>query len=298
MGKMTVPSGRMVWMRPWVSRWHVSWSRCLIRLWTPHKGMALVWSVGPAVDHRVDGETVDDRFRGMGPRPESSVQIWGRGSVSGHEGEPVAAVALNVTAIGHDRPGHVTVYPCDEPTTSTVNFGPGQVVANGIFVATNIHGRVCIATVGDPDVVIDVVGVDPTLARSGDVTWLDTISPVRLFDSRPGESTVDGDQVGSGITTAAGVTRIDIVGRGQVPASARAVVVNVTAVSAQGPGHTTVFGCDDDQPLASTSNVALGGTVANTAIANVSDDGQICVFTHMRSHLVVDVLAVLATPTD
>lgn len=246
-------------------------------------------------DSRPNGDTDDGTFRGQGPRPDGSVMVFGRGGVSGHEGEPIGAVALNVTAISTGDAGHVTLRPCGaESSTSTVNFGRSQVVANGLVVSPDIHGRICIDTVGWPNVIVDVVGVDPFTAPPVDIATLATLEPARLFDSRPGRQTVDGRQVGSGPTHAGGVARIPVAGRGGVPDGARAVLVNVTAVNAATDGHTTVFGCDGATPTASTSNVATGETVANTALVGLSPSGEICIATHMETDLVVDVLAVIA----
>lgn len=244
------------------------------------------------LDSREGGTTIDGEFRQLSVTDGASVQITGRGGVSTHIGEPVSAVALNVTAIGRDAPGHVTIRPCGTKVgTSTVNFGAGEVKANGIILPLDAHGRACMDTVGWPDVVIDVVAVDPTLYSSKVVAELEALTPARLFDSRAGSGSVDGEFVGGGPSAAGGTTRLKVAGRGGVPDDAESVVVNVTVVAPTTAGHTTVFACDTDVPNTSTSNVLVGETIANTALVEVSETGEICIATHMSSHLVVDVLA-------
>jgi hypothetical protein len=115
------------------------------------------------LDTRPGGPTVDGRFSGGGVRAAGSVtelQVGGRGGVP----VSVGAVSLNVTVVGPEAAGFVTVYPCGErrPTASNVNFGRGGVVANSVLVKAGVGGRVCLFSLSRAHLVVDVNGSFPS----------------------------------------------------------------------------------------------------------------------------------------
>ena len=112
---------------------------------------------------------------------------------------------------------------------------------------------------------------------NGPSAGLHVIDPVRVFDSR-----IDGTPV-----DAATVTRLDI--GDVVPHDSTAVVAQITAVDPESPGFVSPFRCVDGHPTTSALNIS-SGAVAASAIIGV-DDGEICVVTSMRSHLLVDLTA-------
>jgi hypothetical protein len=88
-------------------------------------------------------------------------------NVSGVAGVPLdaTAVALNVTAVQPTAAGYLAVYPADAalPTVSSVNFVPGQIVANAVVVKLGSTGasggRIRIFNSGgETHVIVDVAG--------------------------------------------------------------------------------------------------------------------------------------------
>ena len=116
----------------------------------------------------------------------------------------------------------------------------------------------------------------------------DSLSPARLLDTRAANSTIDGLSAGGGPKGAGSVTTLQVAGRGGVPANARAVSLNVTAVAPQGYGFVTVFPCGA-VPTASNLNYRAGDVVPNAVISDLDDTGKVCVFTYAATHLIVDV---------
>jgi hypothetical protein len=57
-----------------------------------------------------------------------------------------------------------------------------------------------------------------------------------------------------------------------------------------GPGFVTVFPCGAARPNAAAVNVTARATVTNLAVAPLSAQGTVCVYSMVRTHLVVDVL--------
>jgi hypothetical protein len=101
------------------------------------------------------------------------------------------------------------------------------------------------------------------------------ITPTRLFDTR---STTQRE--------AGTVYRYDF--NSVVPAAARAVTMNVTAVNATGAGFVTVFPCADGQPTASNLNVTAGVTVPNLVTVGLGSTRAVCFFTSVATHLLAD----------
>ena len=232
--------------------------------------------------------TVDGQFQGQGRRAAGSVlelTIAGRGAVPAD----ASAAVLNVTAVFPDGPGYLTVFPCGEnqPNASSVNYQAGQVVPNAVLAKIGAGGKVCIFTLAATDLLVDVNGFVPAGSR------LATLTPARLLETRSGPNleTVDRQFEGGGRRPAGSVLELTVAGRGNVPADASAVMLNVTAVFPDGPGYLTVFPCGEDQPNASSVNYQAGQVVPNAVLAKIGAAGKVCVFTLAATDLVVDVTA-------
>ena len=250
-------------------------------------------SLEPArfVDTRPDGETLDNRYEKTGVNRAGTfmeVDITGRGDVPAD----VNAVIVNLTTLGASAPGHATVYPCtaDIPTASTVNYTPGAVTPNEVIAKVSARGSICIYTHADVHVIADVVGY---VAVGSPHTPID---PARYADSRD-ESTFDGAFRNVGPIPGGTSWKIQIAGRGDIPAAATTAVLNVTAVGPTGPGHFTIYPCTADVPTASSLNYAAGQVRPNEVVAKLSDTGHICIYSHADSHVIVDAVGYL-TPTD
>lgn len=232
--------------------------------------------------------TVDGEFLGQGKAASgTTVEL----AVAGRAGVPddAVGVALTVTAADNEGAGHVTVYPCgqDRPLASNVNFAhPNDLRSNAVVAAVGDDGKVCVATFGAAThLVVDVSGYFPFGSRFVGLT------PGRLLDTRPDHATVD-DVEQDGASAADRDVVLAVAGRHNVPASATAALLNVTAISTAGAGHVTVYPCGTDLPIASNVNVTGPGegAVANLVISKLGSDGTVCLRTAVTSaHLVVDV---------
>jgi hypothetical protein len=252
-----------------------------------HRSRASFAGVVPArvFETRPDGSTVDGLLQRVGRRESaqiSQVQIGGRAGV------PLDAVGVvvNVTAINPDGPGFVTVDNCNRSDASTLNHVAGAVVANSaaIRMGTSLTGgKICVYTHRATDLVVDVTGYFPA------GSLFTGVPSRRVFETRAGGSTVDGEQQGVGRRKAGQETKVQIGGRALVQAYAEAVVVNVTAINPDGPGFVTVYPCGVKRPTASTLNYAAGTVVANGATVKIGDGAKVCVYTHREMDLVVDV---------
>ena len=139
-------------------------------------------SLTPArlLDTRPGQRTIDGRSAGAGRLGAGGVlelDVTGRGGTATNS----AAVSLNLTATQTAGEGYATVYPCGSarPDASTINYGPGATIANGIIAKVGTDGRVCIYTHAAAHLVVDVDGYFPVGSDYRPLT------PARLLDSRP-----------------------------------------------------------------------------------------------------------------
>lgn len=254
--------------------------------WTP----AGVFDPLPAPQRIADtrpsplGETIDDENEATGIVPagqELVVKIAGRAGIAGD----ATAVVLNVTVTDPNAPGFVTVYPCGQPrpTSSNVNYFPGDIVSNSVIARLDTSGRICVYTLASAHLIVDVSG-----ALDGDY-FVGLASPQRLVDTRPDGETADDDVEKTTFRRAGTTLQFPVTGRANIPPGATAVALNVTAVGATDPGFLTVHPRNSQLPNASNVNYFPGDVVANTVIAAIGGDGMICLFSSADVEVVVDV---------
>jgi hypothetical protein len=96
-----------------------------------------------------------------------------------------------------------------------------------------------------------------------------TLVPCRVFDTR---TTADGPAL------VAGQSRVfPLAGKCAIPASARAVSLNLTVTQASAVGNLRVYPADRPMPPTSTLNYVAGQTRANNAVVGLSASGAVAV---------------------
>ncbi|MBV9169248.1 MAG: PPC domain-containing protein [Chloroflexi bacterium] len=218
---------------------------------------------------------IDTRTLGSGPIAAGTSRCF---TVAGAAGLPsdVAAVVLNVTAVGYGTDGWVTVYPAGQsvPQTSTLNFDVHEyAMANGAIMRIGTGGQVCVNVgtagnlPGSAQVVLDATGY----LTADDLQVLPMLSsPQRLIDTRS-----------SGGPIPTGTSRCFVVTNTMgIPSDAAAIVVNVTAVSYGVQGWLTAYPNGQAVPATSTVNFDTSEyAIGNGAIVRVGSGGQVCVNT-------------------
>lgn len=202
----------------------------------------------------------------------------------------VSAVVVNITATDTTGPGFATLYPgAKPPNASSVNWVPGQTVANQAIVAVGGGGNVNLYNHfgSSANLILDVVGWfddGTTNGNDGTGSGYTAVDPARIVDSRFGIGTTQAPW-GPGTTRAITVTG------GSVPGNATGVVLNVTATDTTSAGFLSVFPGGQSRPNASSVNWAAGQTVANQVSVPVGGGGTVNVYNHLGStSVVVDVV--------
>jgi glucose/arabinose dehydrogenase len=202
------------------------------------------------------------------------------------------AVAMNVTATGSSNAGFLTMWPArtTKPTTSSVNFGAGETVANAVVLATGPIGAANIYASAATDVIIDVTGYWLEAATATAGRFIPLPLPTRVADTR------------SGIGVAAGLVKagqsVDVpVGVATDP-KATAVAVTVTAANSASAGFVTVWPTGGTRPEASALNPTGADDVrANLVLLPVGTGGKISVYSSTTTDVIVDVVGYFTDAT-
>ena len=199
-------------------------------------------------------------------------------------GRPVPAgstVLLNVTAVDSTAAGHVTVWACGGPMPASSNLNPqvGAVVPNLVLAKAGTGGTVCLYTARATQLIADLVA---TVAAGANATLV-SVAPGRLVDTRSGLGAI-------GLLGPGRVIEVDVPSGHQVPASASAVALNITATEPGRAGWVVAWPCGQPQPATSNLNVQAGETRANLAVVRMGTAGKVCMTSSMPTHLIVDSL--------
>ncbi|MEO6570422.1 MAG: CAP domain-containing protein [Ilumatobacteraceae bacterium] len=204
-------------------------------------------------------------------------------------GAPAGAngAALNVTVVTPSGHGFLQVYPCGAPVGaafSNVNYVPDEIRPNSVVSLLDDSGRVCVRSLTDADVLVDLTGY---FKAGAGLNFL-PLSPIRLFDSRSSFAGLNpvtgGDRVGAGQ-----VVHLKIAGQRGIPTNAKAVSVNITATEAVAPTFLTAFPCGSMPDTSNINLVPRQAVNANGAMVKLSGDGELCVYTLQGVHVIVDI---------
>lgn len=219
-------------------------------------------------------------YTGAKPAPNAVVRV----QVGGTAGVPagVKSAMVNVTATNTSANGFVTAYACDQsrPNASILNPRAGADTTNLVSAPLAADGSLCLFTNQSTDLIVDIAGYRPL-----DASHVAT-SPQRLLDTRPASQTgYTGAKPSDGQTITLKVTGT---GPANVPATAKAVFLNITTLNGADGGFVTVYPCGSPQPNASSGNTATGQDRAKLVAAKVGTSGNVCIFTSRSTDVIAD----------
>ena len=242
-------------------------------------------------DTRPPFVAADSRFTATGPVAGGSmVEI----PVAGRAGVPVDAEAavVNLTIAGAATRGFATAFPCGTmPATSSINFQPGESIANELVAKLSPTGTVCVYVHRTAHVILDAAGYVP--AESDYVS----LTPERLADTRPPFVAADSRFTATGPVAGGSMVEIPVAGRAGVPVDAEAAVVNLTIAGAATRGFATAFPCGT-MPATSSINFQPGESIANELVAKLSPTGTVCVYVHRTAHVILDAAGYVPAESD
>ena len=222
----------------------------------------------------------------------STGPVPGGGSVSiripGAYGFPgsTQAVAVNITATETTAAGFLTAYHsgASAPSTSNVNYGPGQTVANLAIVEVGADGQITIANTsrGTVQIIVDASGYFDASGPHDVPGSYQPVAPTRMLDTRTSPGPIAGG----------GNVSLRLGGSSGVPATASAVVVNLTVTQSSSFGFISAYPTGSVRPNVSNQNYGTGQTIPNLAVVPVGADGTVTIANTSTgtAHVVADVL--------
>lgn len=190
------------------------------------------------------------------------------------EASTATAVSLNVTAVAPGADGFVTVWPCGTAMPVVANLNPtaGVTRPNAVNVRVGSGGKVCVYTLRDTDLVVDLFAE----FRPGAPARYGVVAPTRVLDSRVVRS----------LRSPADLSYVLATGE------AVAAQLNVTAVGGPRSGFLTAYRClDGVRPLVANVNHTAGEISGNAALA-IAGRGYTCVFSSGDADVVADLFGV------
>jgi len=119
---------------------------------------------------------------------------------------------------------------------------------------------------------------------------LQPITPTRLLDTREQATNTTGAAVFATQSIVPGGHSISVkVTGGDVPDTALAVALNITAVDGEGPGFLTIFPDGGPQPGTSSVNFAAGAASPNSVVTKVGTGGRVRIFASSGVDVIVDI---------
>ncbi len=212
---------------------------------------------------------------------------------------PATAQVLvgNATSVLPNGGGYLTIYPSGgtRPTVASSNYAGGDVINGPFAVKLGADGKFKIYTFATTHLVVDILGYyseDATDANGAGLLFNPLPSPVRLLETRAGFNgcTMTGAPIVGNLNAA---THTQMAANFcSLPASAQAVVGNVSVVNTTGAGFLTLFPANlTTAPLVATSNYPAPATFGYNRhyfVGLSPADGKFKVLTQFTTDLILD----------
>jgi hypothetical protein len=204
------------------------------------------------------------------------------------------AIVGNATVVNFLSTGFhwITLFPSNapQPNASNLNFSDNQIVPNSFTVGLGTDGAFNIYSHASTHFIVDVTGYYAPPGTEG-LYYHPLPAPVRLFDSRPGETACDAPGAPLANNGTRTVTAHGACLGGTIPSSAKAIVGNATVVNfiSSGFNWITLYPFGTSQPNASNLNFTANEIVPNAFVTGLSTDGKFNIFSRASTHFIVDV---------
>jgi len=205
------------------------------------------------------------------------------------------AYSLNITVVPGGPLTYLTVWPTGQPQplVSTLNSLDGAVLANAAIVAAGSSGRISLYASNTTHAIIDINGFFAPQGSAGAPQGLAfyPLPPCRVADTRNLIGSFGGPLIGGGASRSFPLP----FGPCEIPATAQAYSLNLTAVPLGPLDYLTAWATGLPMPLASTLNALDGRIVANAALVPAGA-GAVSVFVSDPSDVVIDTNGYFAPP--
>jgi hypothetical protein len=204
------------------------------------------------------------------------------------------AIVGNATVVNFISPGFhwVTLYPSDaaQPNASNLNFSDNQIVPNAFTVGLGADGKFNIYSHASTHFIVDITGYYAPPGQGG-LYFHPLPVPLRLLDTRVGETACDAPEVPLADNGTRTVTAHRTCLGSIIPSSAKAIAGNATVVNfiTSGFNYITLYPFGTTRPNASNLNFTTTQIVPNAFVAGLSADGKFDIYSSGGTDFIVDV---------
>jgi hypothetical protein len=208
------------------------------------------------------------------------------------------AIVGNATVVNSISGGAnwITLYPfgTEQPNVSNLNYTEDQIVPNWFTVGLSSDGKFNVYSAASTDFIVDVAGYfseDPLDVNGPGLLFKPLRTPVRLLDTRPGESACHAPGAPLPNDNTISLQATGICFSETIPATAKAVEGNATVVNFISTGFDwiTLYPCGVLQPNTSNLNFTADQIVPNWFVTKLSPEGRFCIYSRGATHFIVDV---------
>jgi hypothetical protein len=217
-------------------------------------------------------------------------------------------VVANLSAVNPTGQGYLTLYPgpadlsgANRPLVSSLNYRNAAVTSNTSYLAVGTNGTVNAYSVQATDLVLDISGyyapagtADPNSFSTG-LLYYPLPKPIRVLDTRAGQAAL----YGGGGTFMAGQTKNYTLasityGGYSIPAAAKALVANTTAVSPAANGFLTIYPGSADtsganRPSISSMNYRSGDVTTSGSYPTLDAGGVANIYSVQATDVIMDI---------
>ena len=206
-----------------------------------------------------------------------------------------AAYSLNVTVVPNASLNYLSIWAAGQaqPYVSTLN-SDGRIKANAAIVPAGTNGGVSVYVTDASQVILDIDGYFVPTGSSTSGLAFYPLTPCRIVDTRNASGPLGGPTIAGGSSRAFPILSSNC----NIPSSAQAYSLNVTAVPHGSLNYLTIWPTGETQPYVSTLNAPTGTVVANAAIVPAGTSGEVSVFVYNTSDVVLDVNGYFAPPAS
>ncbi|WP_042390202.1 right-handed parallel beta-helix repeat-containing protein [Streptacidiphilus melanogenes] len=195
----------------------------------------------------------------------------------------LAGIVLDVTASGASAAGSVTVHAgsTSTPYEATLHVVPGQTVSNLVVVPIDNEGDILVTNSGGGSLQVSA-DVEGYYGEAPAPTTLFPLTPSRMLDTRYAIGAPKG-QLGAGR-----VLRLRAAGLAGIPAGAKTVLLNLTALNASVATSVTAYADGATRPAGAALQAGPGLPSTVLVEAPIGSDGYVDLYNRAGS---VDLLA-------
>ena len=197
------------------------------------------------------------------------------------------AYSLNVTVVPVATLGYLTVWPAglSRPLASTLNSLDGRFKSDAVIVPGGTGGAVSVFATDTTNVVLDINGYYVAAPNSSALAFY-PLAPCRVADTRKATGSLGGPSMSGGQTRTFPILSASTC---NIPSSAQAYSLNLTAVPKGSLGYLTAWPSGQTRPGVSNLNAPTGTVTANAAIVKAGSGGSVDIFASAATDVVIDI---------